>query len=70
MQQHAGTKGAIAERSTPKLSFSIFVRICSTKRASRDVHCICCFFDEAFTHQLVRRRLREGHVADPDARAE
>jgi hypothetical protein len=33
MQQHAAAKGAIAERSTPKLSFSIFVRICSTKRA-------------------------------------
>ena len=43
MQQHTEAKGAIAERSSPKLSFSIFVRICSTKRAPRGVHCICCF---------------------------
>ena len=33
MQQHDEAKGANAERSSPKLSFSIFVRICSTKRA-------------------------------------
>jgi hypothetical protein len=66
MQQHAAAKGAICRKVDSKSSFSIFVRICSTNRAPRGVHCICCFLTKCFTHQLVHRRLREGRAADPD----
>ena len=69
MQQQRRSEGCHCRKVDSKSSFSIFVRICSTKRATRrPLHLL--LFDEAFTHQLVHRRLREGRAADPDVRAE
>ena len=68
MQQHAAAKAAIAERSTPNRRLAFSCGSAATRATRRPLHLL--LFDEAFTHQLVHRRLREGRAADPDARAE
>jgi hypothetical protein len=53
MQQHAGTKGAIAETSTPNRRLAFSCVSAAVSGAPRGVHCICCY--------LMKRLLTLGH---------
>jgi hypothetical protein len=62
MQQRAGTKGAIAETSTPNCRLAFSCESAAVGATRRQLHLL--LLDERFTHQLGHHRLHEAR-ADP-----